>query len=149
MQVVGATLPEVIRKRQQRKAAYVVSSKEASQWMPLVQANRHAPTLLLTNDKDLPQARLHLLHLHGRGLRTRDYIHVQWRMARCVHACVIQRNESAVLDTLHYPKHLSSREPPCALCWKIPTFLHNGICMRDMHAGGDSIGLGGQAHARE
>ena len=55
VQVVGAALPEVIRKRQQRKAAYVVSSRDASTWMPLVQAHRHAPTLRLTNDQNLPQ----------------------------------------------------------------------------------------------
>ena len=55
MQVVGAALPEVIRSRQKRKAAYVESSKEASKWMPLVQANRHARTLRLTEDIDLPQ----------------------------------------------------------------------------------------------
>lgn len=50
VQVIGARLPKAIQQRQERKAAYAASSKEASKWMPLVQANRQAPTLRLTAD---------------------------------------------------------------------------------------------------
>eukprot|EP00892_Ulva_mutabilis_P005106 jgi/Ulvmu1/2968/UM015_0008.1 len=53
-QVVNARLPKAIQQRQERKAAYVESSKEASKWMPLVQTNRQAPTLRLTADNDIP-----------------------------------------------------------------------------------------------
>lgn len=53
VQVVSARLPKAIQQRQERKAAYVSSSKESSKWMPLVQANRQAPTLRLTADAEV------------------------------------------------------------------------------------------------
>ena len=42
MQALQAALPKTIRQRQERKAAYEVSRKQASSWTPLVKANREA-----------------------------------------------------------------------------------------------------------
>jgi U3 small nucleolar RNA-associated protein 14 len=55
VQVLAPAVPEVVRKRQERKAAYIESKKEASTWMPLVQANRQARTLRLTGNTEVPQ----------------------------------------------------------------------------------------------
>lgn len=55
VQALQAALPKVIRERQERKAAYDASKKQASQWTPLVKANREAATLRLKSDVDVPR----------------------------------------------------------------------------------------------
>ncbi|PRW50835.1 U3 small nucleolar RNA-associated 14-like protein A [Chlorella sorokiniana] len=48
---VSAPLPGPIRQRQERKAGYDESKKEADKWVPIVKANREAPTIRFTADK--------------------------------------------------------------------------------------------------
>ena len=53
MQALQAVLPKVVRERQERKAAYDASKKQASRWTPLVKANREAATLRLKSDNEV------------------------------------------------------------------------------------------------
>ncbi|KAL4441441.1 hypothetical protein ABPG77_001945 [Micractinium sp. CCAP 211/92] len=48
---VAAPLPGPIRQRQERKAGYEESKKEADKWLPIVKANREAATIRFTADK--------------------------------------------------------------------------------------------------
>lgn len=48
---VAAPLPGPIQQRQERKAGYEESKMEADKWLPIVKANREAPTLRFTADK--------------------------------------------------------------------------------------------------
>ncbi|KAI3427018.1 hypothetical protein D9Q98_006960 [Chlorella vulgaris] len=48
---VAAPLPGPIKQRQERKAGYEESKREADKWLPIVKANREAPTLRFTADK--------------------------------------------------------------------------------------------------
>ncbi|PSC76740.1 U3 small nucleolar RNA-associated 14-like protein A isoform A [Micractinium conductrix] len=48
---VSAPLPGPIRQRQERRAGYEESKKEADKWLPIVKANREAPTIRFTADK--------------------------------------------------------------------------------------------------
>jgi U3 small nucleolar RNA-associated protein 14 len=55
LQALQAALPRRIRERQERKAAYEESRKQASKWTPLVKANREAATLRLKSDVEVPR----------------------------------------------------------------------------------------------
>jgi U3 small nucleolar RNA-associated protein 14 len=48
---VAAPLPGPIRARQERKAGYEAAAKDVAKWIPLVKANREAPTLRFAADR--------------------------------------------------------------------------------------------------
>lgn len=48
---VAAPLPGPIRARQERRAGYEEARKEVTKWLPIVKANREAPTLRFTADR--------------------------------------------------------------------------------------------------
>ncbi|GFR45758.1 hypothetical protein Agub_g7173 [Astrephomene gubernaculifera] len=53
---VSVPLPGIIAERQERKAGYEAASKEVSKWLPIVKANREAPTLrLVSGREDVPR----------------------------------------------------------------------------------------------
>jgi U3 small nucleolar RNA-associated protein 14 len=53
LQILDAALPRNIQQKQERKAAYIDTSRAASKWTHLIQAHRQARTLRLTRDNDI------------------------------------------------------------------------------------------------
>ena len=53
MQTLDAALPKVIKDRQERKAGYAETTEQITKWQPIVKANREAPTIRLTTERDI------------------------------------------------------------------------------------------------